>query len=624
MRHFFRSVCLIAISIPFNPGNTKVFSGNQPLQSESPISKPSSSDFTSSMPFSYGELTVRGRDGRRVAITDCKLEPLNLLIPGNAPIVVPKKHAWRSPSQQINIANRNDEPKMEVAQDEYEADSEDDVDDFDDETQPLIAKALPKGKTKLKARCKKDSISNEKEKEAKHRRQAERHERRAELERQEAAEEHDRLQKRIAKQEAYILRLKARYQNAGGQTSKDSRGGSSKKSSSKQQIATKKAAKVSDSDDGATTDGSAAVREMLANMKIRAGGKENPRFFAQPGEMPWSVSDDSQLIALKSDSSNTYAVIAECMQRGTGEVKRRYKYLKDCDFKVPGADETVEATTTEGEKTGMGEETTTDAEKTGEETTDVEQTGGETTDAENAEKTDDQKDETADANKAKDHEKGKSTDDWTEETDIQLWKLKDEGKTWAEIHEIMGKGKSGLKDRYKHLKSIDFKVPDETTDPAKANDNDDKKDEAAAVANDFMARASAFVEKQMEAAAASNKPSSSKSKKGSNQQPSPTPSFIGYNAFDPGTNAYIAQYSRNLLAEANAGRRRIPEPDEVFDEDDCILLALADSRRRENRWLDIQADYYNVTARMVPLEVLRWKLAGGQEPEGAFDGDEDG
>lgn len=565
------------------------------------------------MPFSYGDLTVRGRDGRRVAITDCKLEPLNLLIPGNAPIVVPKKHAWRSPSQQVKTANLSDSLKMQFTQDEYEANcSEDDIDDFDDDTQPLIKTSMPKGKSK--ARCKKDSTMNEKEKEAKHRRRAKRHEKRAELEHQEAAEEHERLQKRIAKQEAYILRLKARYETAGGKATKDNGGSSSKKPTSKQEASNKKAAKVSDSDDGATTDDSAAVREMLANIKIRAGGKENPRFFAQPGELPWSVSDDSQLIALKNDGSNTYASIAECMQRRTGEVKRRYKYLKDCDFKVPGGDETAEATTTEAEKTTTGEETTTDAEKNGEGTTDVEQTGGETTDAE---KTDDAKNDTAgdttDAGKPRDDGKSKNNDDWTEESDTQLWKLKEEGKTWAEIHEAMGRSKNSLKDRYKHLKSIDFKVPNETTDTAKSNE---KKDDTVDAANDFMARASAVVEKQTEAAAANDntKPSSTKSKKST-----PPPSLTGYynsNAFDhSGTNAYIAQYSRRLLAEANAGLRKIPEPDEVFDEDDCILLALADSRRRENRWLDIQADYYNVTGRMVPLEVLRWKLGGCQEPE---------
>lgn len=530
------------------------------------------------MTFSYGDLTVRGRDGRHVAITDCKLEPLNLLIPGNAPIVVPKKHAWRSPSQQTNIAvNRSNKLHVEVApRDDYEADSEEG--DLDDDTQPLIKNSRPKGKTK--SRCRKDAILEEKAREAKHLRKAERHQKRAELEREVAAGEHERLQKRIAKQEAYILRLKRRYENA-GKKAQDST--SIKKSKSKKEASKKQTTKAADSDEGGTTDGSAAVREMLANIKIRAGGKENPRFVSQPGELPWNVSDDSQLIALKNDSSNSYAVVGECMGRGAGEVKRRYKYLKACDFKIPGGDET-----TEGEKTG-------------EETTDAEQTGGETTDAEETDE--DGKDGAVDAtdpDKPQNENNG-DDDDWTEETDTQLWKLKGDDKTWAEIQATMGKSKNCLRDRYKHLKSIDFKVPDETSDAEKAIVAD-------AAADDFMTMASASVEKQMNEPA--KKTSSLRSRKSSNSnKTSHAPSCFG------GTNAYIAQYSRNLLAEANAGRTRIPEPDEIFDEDDCILLALADSRRRENRWLDIQADYFNVTGRMVPQEVLKWKLCRGERPE---------
>ncbi|KAJ4388971.1 hypothetical protein N0V93_006433 [Gnomoniopsis smithogilvyi] len=513
------------------------------------------------MPLSYGDLTVRGRDGRRVVITDCNLEPLNLLIPGNAPIVVPKKHAWRSPSQQTKMANRSHKLNVEVVQDDHGAES--DQDEFDDETQPLIKSAQAKGKTN-KSRCRKDRIAKEKAKQAKHLRKAERHEAKAELEREEAAGEHERLQKRIAEQEAYILRLKARYETAGEEANK---GTNRKKARSEKEAPNnKKTAKASESDEGETTDGSAAVREMLANIKIRAGGKENPRFVAQPGELPWSISDDSQLIALKNDSDNSYAVIGECMRRGPGEVKRRYKYLKACDFKIPGGDETTEA-----EKTG---EDPTDGEKTGEETTDVEQTGGETTDAEMMD----------------DENKGDDDDDWSEKTDAQLWQLKEEGKTWAEIQAAIGKSKSGLKDRYKHLKNIDFKVPGETTDAVKPDE--EKKDDKAPKLS-------------------SSSPAKSK-KQGHSHEPSPAPSFAWY---DADNNAYIAQYSRNLLAEANAGCTKIPEPDEIFDEDDCILLALADSRRRENRWLNIQADYFNVTGRMVPQEVLKWKLAGGEKPE---------
>lgn len=549
------------------------------------------------MPFSYGDLTVRGRDGQRVAITDCKLEPLNLLIPGNAPIVVPTRHAWRSSTQQARSENHSNKSNRDVAQDEYEANSEED-DDVDDETKPLI-KRSQQSTDKGKGKCKKESIVREQKLEAKHLRRAERHQKNAQLEREEAASEHERLQKRIAKQEAYVLRLKARYENAGEEVKN---GASSKKA----------AQQGSDSDNGGTTDDSDAVREMLANIKIRAGGKESPRFVAQPGELPWNVSDDSQLMALKNDDgNNSYAAIGEFMGRGAGEVKRRFKYLKACGFKIPGGDETIEAKTTEAENTG-GE--ATHVEKTGEETTDVEQTGGETTDAERTD--DENKDDAGDApNADKLHnQKEGSEDNWTQETDTQLWELKEDGKTWAEIHATMGKSKSGLKDRYKHLKSIDFKVSDETNEAEERNNNNNhKQDDAAETAGDFEKQAAGAANKE------SSSSSSAKNNKSSTHKPSPAPQYFA--GHDAGTNAYIAQYSRNLLAEANTGRTRIPEPDEIFDEDDCILLALADSRRRENRWLNIQADYFNVTGRMVPLEVLKWKLAGAEKPEGV--GEED-
>lgn len=573
------------------------------------------------MPLSYSDLAVRGRDGRRVAVVDCKLEPLNLLIPGNAPIVVPKKYAWRSPFQQAKMSNRNSYTlNVDIAQDDYEGDLEENEDedenkdenkslDHDDviDTQPLLKKTLVR--EKATGRCRKDSIVKDNAKEAKHRRKTERHQKKAEIAREEAAGERDRLQRRIAKQEAYIVKLKARYEGAEAAAAAKRDPSHRSKSSAKRNEASSTldstTVEVSDADDGATTDGSVAVREMLANMKIRAGGRENPRFFAQPGDLPWSVSDDSQLIALKNGSDSSYAVIGECMGRRAGEVKRRFKYLKDCDFKIPGEDETTGA-----EKTGE-EEVTTDAEKNGEETTDVEQAGAETTDAE---KTDDEKKndgvEATDADKSHDQTNGGG--DWTEAADTQLWRLKSDGKSWADIHAIMGGSKSGTKDRYKHLQSIDFKVPEET---AAAEDTACETADAA---------------KQTEAAAQSPEPrtrsatcKSTTAHKASAAEPMPdhprahldAGSRYDGSACDAGTNVYIAQYARSLLAEANAGRTRIPEPDDIFDEEDCILLALADSRHLQNRWLEIQADYFNVTGRMVPQEVLKWKLDGASTPE---------
>lgn len=54
---------------------------------------------------------------------------------------------------------------------------------------------------------------------------------------------------------------------------------------------------------------------------------------------------------------------------------------------------------------------------------------------------------------------------------------------------------------------------------------------------------------------------------------------------------------------------------ESSDEDDCVLLALADSYRQQNRWLDIQSDFANVTGRLVPEEVLKYKLGEGEKPK---------
>lgn len=564
------------------------------------------------MSFLYSDLAVRGRDGRRVAITDCKLEPLNLLIPGNAPIVVPKKHAWRSPSQQAKGRNKM---KVEATQNGNQVDSEEESldDDDDDNTQFLIEK--PQRKHRSKTKFRKDSIAREKPNDVKHRGKGELNQEKAELECEEATDERKRLQRRVAKQEAYITKLRARYKN-GTKTKSNS----NKNTNSKKDAFSQKVAKDADTDDSVATDDSLAVREMLANMKIRAGGRENPRFFAQPGDLPWSVSDDSQLIALKNGSGDSYAVIGECMGRRAGEVKRRFKYLKDCDFKIPGVNETTEADTAEAQATEF--------EKTGEETTDAEHIGGETTEAEETDN--ENKDgggETTHAENPHDREKG-SDDVWTQETDTQLWRLKNKGKTWAEIHAIMGGSKSSLKDRYKHLKSIGFKALDEATDADRKAEDDEKKNVAVDTAggDDFMAMTRAYMKKQMEAAdpppEANPFPASSKHAK-YNKAPSSLGVESVYNgsASDVGTSAYIAQYARNLLAEATAGRARIPEPDEIFDEDDCILLALADSRRRENRWLEIQADYFNVTNRMVPQELLKWKLGGGRKP--GSPGDED-
>ncbi|KAK3181085.1 hypothetical protein K4F52_007626 [Lecanicillium sp. MT-2017a] len=50
------------------------------------------------------------------------------------------------------------------------------------------------------------------------------------------------------------------------------------------------------------------------------------------------------------------------------------------------------------------------------------------------------------------------------------------------------------------------------------------------------------------------------------------------------------------------------EADACFSQRDCEILKTLDSQYRKCRWLEIQANFYNATGRMIPLERIRTKL----------------
>ncbi|KAH8771852.1 hypothetical protein F5883DRAFT_550634 [Diaporthe sp. PMI_573] len=107
-----------------------------------------------------------------------------------------------------------------------------------------------------------------------------------------------------------------------------------------------------------------------------------------------------------------------------------------------------------------------------------------------------------------------------------------------------------------------------------------------------------------------------KNKKKPKQTPPPT-AVGGESGYESGsedvpTKVFIGSYGRQLLAD----RSTVPEADGKFDEDDCILMALADARRKGDRWKQMQADFANLTGRMVPVEILKYKFGEGEKPEG--------
>lgn len=75
----------------------------------------------------------------------------------------------------------------------------------------------------------------------------------------------------------------------------------------------------------------------------------------------------------------------------------------------------------------------------------------------------------------------------------------------------------------------------------------------------------------------------------------------------PESNRQDARYMRNHLYPELYPGVIDPEPDEFFGEHDCAVLAAVDSKYKQSRWLEMQANFYNVTGRMVPLHLIRDK-----------------
>lgn len=56
-----------------------------------------------------------------------------------------------------------------------------------------------------------------------------------------------------------------------------------------------------------------------------------------------------------------------------------------------------------------------------------------------------------------------------------------------------------------------------------------------------------------------------------------------------------------------------PEPDDFFGEHDCAVLAAMDSEYKRSRYLEMQANFYNATGRLVPLHMIRDRIDRAEE-----------
>lgn len=240
--------------------------------------------------------------------------------------------------------------------------------------------------------------------------------------------------------------------------------------------------------------------------------------------------------------------------------------------------------------------------------------------------------------------------DFNPSEDSQLLARKENGETWAEISKFMGRPKKQLQKRHKELMALGKTAetagtsgPGESTEAAATGTENDGPADALGGLFDLgrlQAKLEATAAEQAQSEEAEKKDADSdediatKAPKGSpvgilktegsgkkknkkKPKPAPPANNGGESGYESGsedvsTKVFIGSYGRQLLTDKST----IPEADDKFDEDDCILMALADARRKGDRWKQMQADFANLTGRMVPVEVLKYKLGEGDKPEG--------
>lgn len=288
------------------------------------------------------------------------------------------------------------------------------------------------------------------------------------------------------------------------------------------------------------------------------------RYTNPPVEDPtWSISEDCLLRGLK-ENDEPWKFIAKCLRKSKSDVRLRWKILQNQTIisKPTKPEPVIVEVTTEP---GSGE-TTTEPEA-GEAATEEESdravaevaSGAETT---SDNKTGDQDEESEESSEEEDEDEDddeydeEQVEDTEEETDFVP---KAKGKAQMLVKNKWHRGprnrKVAIENKYAKARA-----------EAKVQDNDDSPMESGQVSDDSLEYRLEFIDlekvKQMK---------------------------------------YLHEEIYDEMYPADIH----PQPNAYFNAQDCALLATIDSKYKRSRWLEMQANFYNVTGRMVPLEAIR-------------------
>ncbi|RDL34972.1 uncharacterized protein BP5553_06903 [Venustampulla echinocandica] len=224
---------------------------------------------------------------------------------------------------------------------------------------------------------------------------------------------------------------------------------------------------------------------------------------------------------------------------------------------------------------------------------------------------------------------------WTEEQDSKLREMKKANKSWKEITIALGASKKEVVARHNELTQMD----DGAAEANQSNDaigKDDKPEDGgfgdmAAIFDDAVdVGENTTPEQGVASAEGGSKPQKSDKQKGKEKALSRRPQEGDQKSEEcdcpdciqerqAGRTQQGINYGKvgQIYPESSASGGQTEEsvhrslqPDNIWTEEDCRILEELEKRHRENKWLEVQAGFFNWTGRMVAAEIIEKKFKG--------------
>ncbi|SPO00676.1 uncharacterized protein DNG_03424 [Cephalotrichum gorgonifer] len=193
--------------------------------------------------------------------------------------------------------------------------------------------------------------------------------------------------------------------------------------------------------------------------------------------------------------------------------------------------------------------------------------------------------------------RGRRANRWTDSQDALLLSMKEGGETWMAIATALGRGKRDVQRRFRKVKANCEEETDKNMPHLKKNSRAGGKSWSPKMPNKKQSRAMG-----------KSTPSSQSSSQSESTDSSPDP---GSTESEGEQQLYLQEQIRENLYPPYLSL----EADDHFTKRDCAVLATVDSKMRRGKWLEMQANFFNATGKMVPLSVFRDKCEAAEAEE---------